>query len=111
MSIRKDLKEIKETLKEKSKQYDEMKECLKSIKLKVKNAKVVFLENGTYGLEVSYDIAPVVVQYDRTTQEWAKNNTFYAINKLDLISFKDVTQINKILNEVIKKNNIEGGKK
>lgn len=117
MSIRKDLKEIKETLKEitkgalyKSKKYDEMKECLKSLKLKVKTAKVTFLENGTFGLEVTYDIAPVVVQYDKTTKEWSKNNTFYAINKLNLISFKEMYKLNKLLDEVIKKNNVEGGK-
>ena len=51
MSIRKDLKEIKSTLKEitkgalyKSKKYDELQNYLKSLKLKIKNAKIVFLE-------------------------------------------------------------------
>lgn len=117
MSIRKDLKEIKSTLKEitkgalyKSKKYDELQNYLKSLKLKIKNAKIVFLENGTFGVEINYEMAPVIIQYDKTTNEWFKNNTFYSINKLNLISFKEMYRLKQILDEAAKKNNIEGGK-
>ena len=116
MSIRKDLKEIKETLKDitkgalhKSKKYDEMSEQIKHIKLKVKSAKVVFLENGTFGVEVTYDIPTITVQYDKTVNTWAKNESFYAINKLNLVSFKDMLRVKKVLDEAVRKN-VEGGK-
>ena len=75
MSVKKEIKEIKENLiglrKEltpeimaKAKLYDELMENLSNVHIKLKSAKRVITESGSKQLKIEYEIDPVILSFD-----------------------------------------------
>lgn len=110
MSIKKDLKEIKEaflgltesTLK-KAKKYDEIHENLKNVVLKPTNFHTKIDENGNLYFSVEFKTPEIRVYYDENG-EMIKNNMFYSINYLNLISIDDMLELNKKLGYILTMN-------
>jgi hypothetical protein len=87
----------------KAKKYEEQNDLLSKITLNVKNAKIFLNNDAQYGLNIEYEIPPIKIYFDDDGQ-MLKNERFYAINALDLISKEDMQKIQEILNEVIRRN-------
>lgn len=111
MGLRKDVKLIKQQLDEltaetmlKSRKYDELLEYLEKIKLDVKNASLFTDEFGSYGVKIDYSIEPIKIFFD-SDGKLLKNERFYAINMLDLISLADMEKIAVVLNTATERNN------
>lgn len=89
---------------EKSRKYDETLNYLKNIKIDVKNIDIVFNENATYGVKIEYDIKPVILMIDSTTNETITDQRMKAMNMLNLISYQDMSKISKAIKECKVKN-------
>lgn len=89
----------------KARKYDEQKELLKKINLKVKKVNLFLNNDGQVGLDIDYEIAPLKIYFDDDGQ-MLKNERFYAINALDLVSKEDMQKVQEFLNEAIKRNKI-----
>jgi len=108
-TVKSEIKEIKAILADmndksvyKAKLYDEQKDRLKNIKLKVEKAAVFFdPSNGVYGVKVEYS-APTALIYITDDGEVVANDAFKSINLLDLISFDDMKKIQAEIDKAIK---------
>lgn len=81
--------------------YATQKELIQHIKIKLKSVRTILDENtGEKSILVKYEIPDVVVRFDNGKP--IKENTFYAINSLELISFEDMKKIHL----EIEKNNL-----
>lgn len=111
MSIRKDLKAIKEELSnmnssaiiDKAKKYDELISYLADIKFDVESVKTAYDDNGTCFVIVNYKI-PSVKLYVNEDGSTIPNNRFKAINMLNLISFEEMSKIAAYIEEAKIKN-------
>lgn len=114
MGIKKDiLEEIKEVKielqefigqnKRKINHYDEIMKHLGNIKIQVSKVNLVLNDKGDYEVVISYKIPNQVVRFD-DEGEIIENPRFIAINALDLISIKDMNEIQKMLMEAEKRN-------
>lgn len=109
MGIFKDIKEIKDTLNDvtkdlfyKAKKYDELVEQLSKIKINVKKVSLIISEDYTHDVKIEYEIPDVII---KTNQSVKSNNDFFAsINKLNLISISDMDKISKKIEEAKQKN-------
>ena len=109
MGIFKDIKEIKDTLNDvtkdlfyKAKKYDELVEQLSKIKINVKKVSLIISEDYTHDVKIEYAIPDVII---KTNQSVKSNNDFFAsINKLNLISISDMDKISKKIEEAKQKN-------
>ena len=109
MSIKKDIKEIKASLKliedssfRKAALYETQKNLLDDIHIKVDKVTEVF--NGSTllsGVKVEYSIPTSYIYLDDNGDEF--DNMFKSINKLNLISFADMKKIRDKIEEVRKK--------
>ena len=117
MSLRKDIKAIKQMVEEMHKDYDdllkkerklaEQTELLKHVKFVVKRADTMFNQNTlSYGVVVEYELPKVQVDFE-VGGEQMTNDRLRASNMLDLISFDDMQKIKQALDEAKKLN--EGG--
>jgi hypothetical protein len=103
MGLRKDIKEIKDSIKqinsnldktiiEKAKKFDELSENLKKVELKIKSAKMHISDSGEEQLKIEYEINPIYLQFDQDNNIVC-NPEFYAINMLNLISPQDMQKM------------------
>lgn len=97
-SIEKKIDNLAPEILEKAKKYDELKELLKHIKFDVKNASLFSDNLGNIGVKINYFIPEVRIYCD-SEGNIEKNNKFYAINKLDLVSFSDMKKIQAKIDE------------
>lgn len=93
-----------ETIK-KAKAYDELKKYLKHIKLDVKSANITFdTDEICYCIQINYHMPPVKIHIDRENNI-ERNETFIAINNLNLISLDDMIKISQKIEDIKKMNN------
>lgn len=99
MGLRKDVKEIKETLNEitktalkKAQLYEKQLEWLSKVEIKVKKVSTVLNSDMTTGVKIEYYIPPIQINIDENGNV-GTNEMFKAINMLDLISFEDMGKI------------------
>lgn len=109
MGFIKDIKEIKNTLNDvtkdlfyKAKKYDEIMEYLKHIKINVKRADIVVSEDYQYNVRVKYEIPDIIVKVNNKVD--SNNDLFKSINMLNLISVSDMDKISKKIKEAKEKN-------
>lgn len=104
--MKKDIAEIKAmligNLNEKAEHADEQDKYLACVKLKVKTISQTPLPNGKIGVKIIYDAPQVVLEFDDSGNTMV-NETFRAINGLDLISMEDKIMIARFLNSQNKK--------
>lgn len=118
MGLRKDVSLIKEELSlikekmnkltdetiRKANAYDELKNYLKHIKLDVSNVSVQFdTELIKYCVKIDYHMPSLKVYIDKDNNV-ERNESFIAINMLDLISLKDMNKISEKLEDIKKIN-------
>lgn len=87
----------------KIKKYEEISELLKNIKISVKDSKLFVNNDGLIGVEIEYDIPKIKLFLDEDGK-MIKNNLFYSINMLNLISIEDMEQIQNKIEEAKKYN-------
>ena len=111
MGIRKDIKDIKEKVEfitnetiNKAKKYDQLVELLSKIKFKTEHTDFFLDEYGKIGINVKYKINPIKIQFD-DNNDVIKNETFYAINFLDLVPLEEQMIVMKKIEEAKNKNN------
>lgn len=91
-----DLKSVEiNRLRDESAELKELKELLENVRLGVK--KVQAFEDGS--VKIIYNIPSVVIKKD-ADGNWEKNDFFYSVNKLELISFEDMLKISKVLDNI-----------
>ena len=100
----KDLTQIIKTqellkLREENARLKEKEQLISKVRFKLKN--IGYLEEEGVIL-VKYEIPPVKV-YVNEEKEIQKNELFYAINKLQLLSLDDLKKVSALVNEVTKK--------
>lgn len=84
-------------LKEESKELHEIKELLDQVKIEVKDAKLVLDQDSMEEiLTIQYQLPNISLRFDENGDPY-KNNVFYAINALNLISLEDMEKIRKLL--------------
>lgn len=106
MRLRKEVHIIKEKIDKltdetinKAKAYDELKSYLKHINIDVKNTVLTFDTDAMcYCIQVNYDIKPIKIFLDKDNNI-VRNETFIAINTLDLISLSDMAKISSKIEE------------
>jgi len=104
--VKKEISEINEKLDKllnsgifnKAERCDFLEQNLKNIKLKVSKIKPVLFESNI-GVTIEYEIAPVTVYLDG--ENIFPNETFKSINFLNLISFEDMSKIQKKIEDII----------
>lgn len=107
MNIFKDIKEIKseiQHLKEtmagdfekKSRKLDEIEYYLSKIQLNVKNVSEIIGPDGRTDIRVVYEVPQLFIMFD-DSGEIIENETFKAINMLNLISSEDMIKILKAI--------------
>ena len=111
MSLRKDVKIIKQQLEDlgkdlfkKAREYDVLSEEVKKVKLDVKNVSLFVDEFGSTSVNVEYSIPPVKIFFDSDGQI-LKNERFIAMNMLDLITLEDMEKIAIKINLAKERNN------
>ena len=84
-------------LKEESKELHEIKDLLEQVKIEVKDVKLI-LDQDTMEevLSVQYQLPSITLHFDENGDPY-KNDLFYAINALNLISLEDMDKIRKLL--------------
>lgn len=101
-----ELEEIKKTLTpsviNKANKYDETKEHLSNVELKVSNIVEFIDNNGNKGLKVFYEVSPIILQLDDDSKEIIYDKKFVSINMLNLISNEDMNKISKKIEENFK---------
>lgn len=110
MRLKKIVKEIQEKLDfltkdsyKKAKEYEKQNFLLKQVRLKVDKISLFLNNDGQVGVNIKYDIPNIKVYFD-DDGEIIKNETFYAINSLDLITKEDMQKINVFLEDAKIKN-------
>ena len=91
----KKVEELINELDAKTKELEEMKKYLSFIKMRVKNIGVYGDEN----LKVTYEIEPVFLNFDSHC-DVRVNDTFKAINMLNLISFQDMSILSNSISKM-----------
>ena len=76
----------------------EKEKLMKNVHMKVKSVSYIPEDNI---ILVKYDIAPARVPVNEEGQV-QKNDFFYAVNKLQLISFDDMSKIQAVINQLKK---------
>jgi uncharacterized protein YuzE len=102
--IQKELKELKKLvetneLERLRRRHDELitqNKLLEYIKINVAKARVVETEEGDKSVVVKFSMPDIVLKFDEDGNV-IKNNTFYAINYLNLLSIEDTLKLNEIL--------------
>lgn len=87
---------------EKAQKYDELRADLKHIELQVDSIKSVLDENGLFQVVVKYK--PIEKTLKNTADGLIGDEMFKAINKLDLISYKDMKKIQDSIEKTNKLN-------
>lgn len=87
----------------KAKKYEEQEELLKKIRFSVDKISFFIDKQGLVGVNLEYSIPKLQVLFDDDS-EIIFNETFYAINKLNLISIEDMQKISQKLEEAKRKN-------
>ena len=83
--------------------YTVQQTLLQDVRLKVKSIKPGFDENtGLPTLKITYEVPSVRLEFDEEGTP-IKNNFFYAINYLDLISIEDMERIQKEIGKLNRK--------
>lgn len=99
--IEKDLIEIKKSLDskiiKKANQYDEMLINLKNVKIYTTCSQEVNANNGEPFVKVEYHIEPTIISID-DEGNLECNETFRALNLLNLISIEEQSEIQKLIN-------------
>lgn len=105
MRLKKIVKEIQEKLNfltkdsyKKAKKYEEQDYLIKKVKIKVDKVSLFLNNDGQVGVNVEYKI-PNTKIYFNDDGEIIKNETFYAINTLDLITKEDMQKISVFLED------------
>lgn len=108
MGLFKDLKELKKDvaeikaalvgdLEKKGKEYDEIKEDLSYVSLKVKSIVETVDETGKPALKIIYEAPQILLTFDDNGNV-LENSIFKAINGLDLISMSDKMKLIESIN-------------
>ena len=99
--LKKDVAEIKATLvgdlEKKGKKYDEMKEDLSYVSLKVKSIVETVDETGKPALKIIYEAPQILLTFDDNGNV-LENSVFKAINGLDLIGMNDKIKLIESIN-------------
>ena len=110
MRLKKKIEELEKKLdlligdtKQKAKKYDEQKELLSNVKFSVNKMSFFVDKTGLVGLNIEYTIPKIQIFFN-DENEVVKNETFFAINKLNLISIEDMQKISEKLEEIRRKN-------
>ncbi len=114
MSFLKDVKEIKQTLNElkeasignlekRSKRADELENYLSKVRINLKKVSDITLQNGKSGIRIIYDMPQIILELD-DNGEIIPNDTFTAINMLDLLNMNDLIYLSRIINSKKKLN-------
>ena len=101
MSLRKDVKDIKELVEQmsketlhKAKEYDRLIELLKMIPVRVSKIHTSMNKDLTYSVKIEYGLPAVELKVDKNT--YAPNTeSFKAINLLNLLSMEDAQKISR----------------
>ena len=109
MALRKDIKEIKETLNnitseifDKAKKYDELINYLSKIKINVKRASLILSNETNYDVRIEYQVPDIIVKVDK--DKTYADDMFKSINLLNLISMEDMRKISQKIEEAKLKN-------
>lgn len=109
MGIFQDVKDIKETLNNvtkdlfyKAKKYDELVEQLSKLKINVKRVSLIISDDYTHDVKIEYEIPDVIIKTNQLVTE--NHDLFASINKLNLISISDMNKISKKIEEAKLKN-------
>ena len=84
------------------KEYNQEKEALKNVRIKLKDIKEVLCEDGYSRIEVKYEVPTIYLNLDGDGKV-LRNETFRAINILDLLPREDTLRIAKVLDETERK--------
>lgn len=85
-----------ERLRKESEELKNIKKLLSNIRLHVKKVEEVQDGDIQRKVKIVYELPIVILKYD-DNGKLIKNNFFYSINALDLISYDDMKRISKIL--------------
>lgn len=89
-------------LQENKKEFDKVKESLGNVKLKLNKCNVVEGEDfDGKVLKIKYEIPPITIYFDENKNP-IKNDFFYAINYLELVSYEDMNKIINIMEKIKK---------
>jgi hypothetical protein len=110
MSIKRDLKEIKDSqlrleklyngsILKKANDYDKLIETLKKVKFDKIKMKTSFDNYGSPTLIIDYVFEPITLRFDEN-KTLIVNDVFKAINELNLISIDDMTKIIKAIKSI-----------
>jgi len=84
------------------KEYNQEKEALKNVRIKLKDIREVLCEDGYSRIEVKYEVPTIYLNLDGDGKV-LRNETFRAINILDLLPREDTLRIAKVLDETERK--------
>lgn len=110
MSLRKEIKVIKEELQDlkqqlssnviaKAKLYDELTKNLSNVHIKLKSAKSFISPSGEEQLKIEYEVDPVFLSFD-DKNEPLYNPRFYSMNITNLVSQEDMFKISKAIDKI-----------
>ena len=107
MGLRKEIKEIKQSLDElktsfsrsvieKAERMDETDKYLENVKLKLKSVKIFVTETGEEQLKIEYEVEPIYLQFD-PDNNIIYNPSFYSMNMLNLLSPADMQRVSSAI--------------
>lgn len=85
-----------ERLRKESEELKNIKKLLSNIRLHVKKVEEVQDGDIQRKVKIVYELPIIILKYD-DNGKLIKNNFFYSINALDLISYDDMKRISKVL--------------
>ena len=110
MAILKDIKAIKEKVDRltdrtiaDAEKYHELKKLLNNLSVEVKEIRTFIDEYGKIGVKIVYNMPEISIIFD-DNNDIIKNDTFYAINMLGLLSNEDTQKICTVLDRTKQKN-------
>lgn len=110
MALRKDVKEIKQLLEQiskdtlyKAKEYDKLIDLLKMLPVKISKIHTQINKDLTYSVKIEYEIPSVEIKVDKNSYI-PNNDSFKAINLLNLLSMEDAQKISKEIEKAKKLN-------
>lgn len=115
MAVKKDIKEIKlslknleatfnKNIKEKAEKYDELYNDIKKIKFDNISLIQGFDNYGNPTIKVNYNFSPIILRFDDNYQ-LIEDNVFKAINKLNMISLNDMEKLKIAIYSIESKKN------
>lgn len=87
----------------KSQLYDEITKYVSKVLIQVKDVSLFANNDGLVGVKVEYDVPTVKIYFDDDGQI-LKNDRFYAMNYLNLISTDDMKRIQVYLDDAKRRN-------